>query len=183
MWWFYLLAIVEHVRDGCTVRVFLLPSFHHLTIMLTGIKVRYRTVNINSMSIMKPIQRGSMEKWGSLNTYPHLPPPYPSLLPPASISSPLFPQISSPSSSLLLVTLFLPPCLSFFILPFLPLLLSPSLHSPFYSILTPHSPSFPYFISSYPPFLHLPPPPFFLPSSTFLLHPSSPYPFPSFLSY
>ncbi|XP_031552715.1 staphylococcal nuclease domain-containing protein 1-like [Actinia tenebrosa] len=31
-------AIVEHVRDGCTVRVFLLPSFHHLTIMLTGIK-------------------------------------------------------------------------------------------------------------------------------------------------
>jgi len=31
-------AIVEHVRDGCTVRVFLIPTFEHLTLMLSGIK-------------------------------------------------------------------------------------------------------------------------------------------------
>ncbi|PIK48262.1 putative nuclease domain-containing protein 1 [Apostichopus japonicus] len=31
-------AIIEHVRDGCTVRAFLLPSFHHVTVMLSGIK-------------------------------------------------------------------------------------------------------------------------------------------------
>lgn len=31
-------AVVEHVRDGCTVRAFLLPSFHHVTVMLSGIK-------------------------------------------------------------------------------------------------------------------------------------------------
>ena len=32
-------AVIEHVRDGCTVRAFLLPSFHHVTVMLSGIKV------------------------------------------------------------------------------------------------------------------------------------------------
>ncbi|XP_001635744.2 staphylococcal nuclease domain-containing protein 1 [Nematostella vectensis] len=31
-------AIVEHVRDGCTVRLFLLPEFYHITVMLSGIK-------------------------------------------------------------------------------------------------------------------------------------------------
>jgi staphylococcal nuclease domain-containing protein 1 len=31
-------AIIEHVRDGCTVRAFILPSFHHVTIMMSGIK-------------------------------------------------------------------------------------------------------------------------------------------------
>lgn len=31
-------AIIEHVRDGCTVRAFLLPSFHYVTVMLSGIK-------------------------------------------------------------------------------------------------------------------------------------------------
>lgn len=31
-------AIIEHVRDGCTVRAFLLPSFHHVTLMMSGIK-------------------------------------------------------------------------------------------------------------------------------------------------
>ncbi|XP_072045647.1 staphylococcal nuclease domain-containing protein 1-like [Amphiura filiformis] len=31
-------AVVEHVRDGCTVRAFLLPSFHHVTVMLSGVK-------------------------------------------------------------------------------------------------------------------------------------------------
>jgi staphylococcal nuclease domain-containing protein 1 len=32
-------AIIEHVRDGCTVRAFLLPDFYHVTVMMTGIKV------------------------------------------------------------------------------------------------------------------------------------------------
>ncbi|XP_022111973.1 staphylococcal nuclease domain-containing protein 1-like [Acanthaster planci] len=31
-------AVIEHVRDGCTVRAFLIPSFHHVTVMLSGIK-------------------------------------------------------------------------------------------------------------------------------------------------
>ncbi|KAJ8031554.1 nuclease domain-containing protein 1 [Holothuria leucospilota] len=31
-------AIIEHVRDGCTVRAFLLPDFYHVTVMLSGIK-------------------------------------------------------------------------------------------------------------------------------------------------
>ena len=32
-------AVVEHIRDGCTVRAFVLPSFHYITVMLSGIKV------------------------------------------------------------------------------------------------------------------------------------------------
>ena len=32
-------AVIEHVRDGCTVRAFLLPSFDYVTVMLSGIKV------------------------------------------------------------------------------------------------------------------------------------------------
>ena len=35
---FYMSAVVEHVRDGSTVRVILLPSFTYLTLMLCGIK-------------------------------------------------------------------------------------------------------------------------------------------------
>lgn len=31
-------AVIEHVRDGCTVRAFLLPDFYYVTIMLSGIK-------------------------------------------------------------------------------------------------------------------------------------------------
>ena len=36
---FNFIAVIEHVRDGCTVRAFLLPDFYHVTIMITGIKV------------------------------------------------------------------------------------------------------------------------------------------------
>jgi len=32
------IAVIEHVRDGCTVRAFLLPDFYHVTVMITGIK-------------------------------------------------------------------------------------------------------------------------------------------------
>ncbi|XP_041351228.1 staphylococcal nuclease domain-containing protein 1-like [Gigantopelta aegis] len=31
-------AVIEHVRDGCTVRAFILPSFHYVTVMISGIK-------------------------------------------------------------------------------------------------------------------------------------------------
>jgi len=31
-------AVIEHVRDGCTVRAFLLPSYQYVTVMLSGIK-------------------------------------------------------------------------------------------------------------------------------------------------
>ena len=34
-------AVIEHVRDGCTVRAFLLPEFYHVTVMFTGIKVSF----------------------------------------------------------------------------------------------------------------------------------------------
>ena len=42
---FFVVAVIEHVRDGCTVRAFLLPSFHHVTVMLSGIKVCRLRVN------------------------------------------------------------------------------------------------------------------------------------------
>lgn len=32
-------AIIEHVRDGSTVRLFLLPDFHYITLMISGIRV------------------------------------------------------------------------------------------------------------------------------------------------
>lgn len=36
-------AVVEHVRDGSTVRAFLLPDFYHITLMVSGIRVsRYK---------------------------------------------------------------------------------------------------------------------------------------------
>ena len=32
-------AVVEHVRDGSTVRAFLLPDFYHITLMVSGVRV------------------------------------------------------------------------------------------------------------------------------------------------
>jgi hypothetical protein len=32
-------AVIEHVRDGSTVKAFLLPDFYHITLMLSGIRV------------------------------------------------------------------------------------------------------------------------------------------------
>lgn len=31
-------AIVEHVRDGSTIRAFLVPDFYHITLMISGIR-------------------------------------------------------------------------------------------------------------------------------------------------
>lgn len=33
-------AVVEHVRDGSTIRAFLLPDFYHVTLMVSGIRVK-----------------------------------------------------------------------------------------------------------------------------------------------
>lgn len=32
-------AVIEHVRDGSTVRAFLLPDFNYITLMISGIRV------------------------------------------------------------------------------------------------------------------------------------------------
>ena len=32
-------AVIEHVRDGSTVRAFLLPDFYHVTLMMSGVRV------------------------------------------------------------------------------------------------------------------------------------------------
>lgn len=32
-------AVIEHVRDGSTVRAFLLPDFVYVTLMMSGIRV------------------------------------------------------------------------------------------------------------------------------------------------
>ena len=33
-------AIIESVRDGSTIRAFLLPDFYHITLMMSGMRVR-----------------------------------------------------------------------------------------------------------------------------------------------
>lgn len=40
-------AIIEHVRDGSTVRAFLLPDFSYITLMISGIRV---SVNFSTIS-------------------------------------------------------------------------------------------------------------------------------------
>ncbi|XP_019466483.1 staphylococcal nuclease domain-containing protein 1 [Meleagris gallopavo] len=37
-------AIIEHVRDGSVVRALLLPDYYLVTVMLSGIKVRFGCV-------------------------------------------------------------------------------------------------------------------------------------------
>jgi staphylococcal nuclease domain-containing protein 1 len=32
-------AVIEHVRDGTTVRAFLKPDFYHITLMMSGVRV------------------------------------------------------------------------------------------------------------------------------------------------
>jgi len=44
--------VIEHVRDGCTVRAFVLPSYHYITVMLSGIKVSTRSICIASGHIL-----------------------------------------------------------------------------------------------------------------------------------
>ena len=39
-------AVIEHVRDGSTVRAFLLPDFYHVTVMMSGIRVSWVLINV-----------------------------------------------------------------------------------------------------------------------------------------
>ncbi len=39
-------AVVEHVRDGTTVRVFLVPDFYHITLMMSGVRVSQHVDNL-----------------------------------------------------------------------------------------------------------------------------------------
>ena len=34
-----MIAVIEHVRDGCTLRAMVVPSFEMLTVAMSGIKV------------------------------------------------------------------------------------------------------------------------------------------------
>ena len=37
-------AIIENVRDGSTVRAFLLPDFYHVTVMMSGMRVIFKSL-------------------------------------------------------------------------------------------------------------------------------------------
>ncbi|CAB3384819.1 Hypothetical predicted protein [Cloeon dipterum] len=47
-------AIVEHVRDGSTVRAFLLPDFYHITLMISGIRCPQTKLENNATSVSQP---------------------------------------------------------------------------------------------------------------------------------
>lgn len=47
-------AVIEHVRDGCTVRAFLLPSFDYVTVMLAGIKCPMNKTDPNGTQTPEP---------------------------------------------------------------------------------------------------------------------------------
>uniref|UniRef100_UPI0035900AFC staphylococcal nuclease domain-containing protein 1-like n=1 Tax=Myxine glutinosa TaxID=7769 RepID=UPI0035900AFC len=47
-------AIVEHVRDGCTLRALLLPSNHMVTVMLSGIKCPMTKRDTDGVEILEP---------------------------------------------------------------------------------------------------------------------------------
>ncbi|XP_059470749.1 staphylococcal nuclease domain-containing protein 1 [Neocloeon triangulifer] len=47
-------AIVEHVRDGSTVRAFLLPDFYHITLMISGIRCPQTKMENNPDSVSQP---------------------------------------------------------------------------------------------------------------------------------
>ena len=38
-------AVVEHVRDGSTIRAFLLPDFYHITLMVSGVRVNINLID------------------------------------------------------------------------------------------------------------------------------------------
>ncbi|KAF4528875.1 hypothetical protein B566_EDAN017096 [Ephemera danica] len=47
-------AVVEHVRDGSTVRAFLLPDFYHITLMISGIRCPQTKMENNPESASQP---------------------------------------------------------------------------------------------------------------------------------
>ena len=42
-------AIIEYVRDGSTLRALLLPSFHNVTVQLSGVKVSVVWIDSNKI--------------------------------------------------------------------------------------------------------------------------------------
>ena len=44
-------AVIEHVRDGSTVRALLLPEYQHITLMISGIRVSYFLENLKNFQI------------------------------------------------------------------------------------------------------------------------------------
>jgi len=47
-------AVIEHVRDGCTVRAFLLPSMDYVTVMLSGIKCPMFKIESDGKQVAEP---------------------------------------------------------------------------------------------------------------------------------
>ncbi|KAH9499055.1 nuclease domain-containing protein [Bulinus truncatus] len=47
-------AVIEHVRDGCTVRAFLLPTFEYVTVMLAGIKCPMNKQDADGKQVPEP---------------------------------------------------------------------------------------------------------------------------------
>ncbi|RUS90599.1 hypothetical protein EGW08_001596 [Elysia chlorotica] len=47
-------AVIEHVRDGCTIRAFLLPTFEYVTVMLSGIKCPMNKQSTDGKQVPEP---------------------------------------------------------------------------------------------------------------------------------
>ncbi|BFZ25084.1 hypothetical protein BsWGS_28123 [Bradybaena similaris] len=47
-------AVIEHVRDGCTVRAFILPTFEYVTVMLAGIKCPMNKQDTDGKQVPEP---------------------------------------------------------------------------------------------------------------------------------
>ena len=67
--YFDLSAVIEHVRDGCSVRAFLLPDFYHVTVMFTGIKVSIRRMEVGNHKKSAHLQDLKMQLVVSLTIY------------------------------------------------------------------------------------------------------------------
>lgn len=44
-------AVIEHVRDGSTVRCFLLPDYHYITLMISGIRVSGQEISVGRYQV------------------------------------------------------------------------------------------------------------------------------------
>lgn len=67
-------AVIEHVRDGCTVRAFLNIDdiFYHVTVMMSGIRVScdYFSFNLTIMCFCMEVNYGQCERyWKNWNNY------------------------------------------------------------------------------------------------------------------
>lgn len=68
----HMAAIIEHVRDGCTVRALLLPDHYLVTIMLSGVKVSVMTILYPFVTLRKinwPVDKYNNEAFPSETLY------------------------------------------------------------------------------------------------------------------